>query len=115
CCAYSAEEDTPAALMSGQIDEEEKIHRAEIVTEEQMTIMVQDNEKKIGKTILVVTEGFDKFGECYFGRSEADAPDIDGKIFFSSEKKLQIGQFVQVHLEDILDLDLMGTVLPEAL
>ncbi len=110
CFAYSPEEGTPAAEMEGQLDEQLKIHRAELVTEEQMNIMIQQNEQKVGQTVMVVTEGFDRYGECYFGRSEADAPDIDGKIFFTSEKKLSIGDFVEVVLEDTLDLDLLGSV-----
>ena len=113
CFAYSPEEGTPAAEMEGQLDDELKIHRAEIVTEEQMNIMTQENEKKVGRTVTVVTEGFDRFGECYFGRSEADAPDIDGKIFFTSEKKLSVGDFVTVTLEDTLDLDLIGSVVED--
>lgn len=113
CFAYSPEEDTPAAEMEGQLDEQLKIRRAEIVTEEQMNIMAQQNEKKVGQTVTVVTEGFDRFGECYFGRSEADAPDIDGKIFFTSEKKLSVGDFVKVALEDTLDLDLIGSVVED--
>ena len=113
CFAYSPEEGTPAAEMEGQLDEQLKIHRAEIVTEEQMNIMAQQNEKKVGQTVTVVTEGFDRFGECYFGRSEADAPDIDGKIFFTSEKKLSVGDFVKVALEDTLDLDLIGSVVED--
>ena len=113
CFAYSPEEGTPAAEMEGQLDEQLKIHRAEIVTEEQMNIMAQQNEKKVGQTVTVVTEGFDRFGECYFGRSEADAPDIDGKIFFTSEKKLSVGDFVKVALEDTLDLDLIGSVVKD--
>lgn len=113
CFAYSPEEGTPAAEMEGQLDEQLKIHRAEIVTEEQMNIMAQENEKKVGQVVTVVTEGFDRFGECYFGRSEADAPDIDGKIFFTSEKKLSVGDFVKVALEDTLDLDLIGSVVED--
>ena len=113
CFAYSPEEGTPAAEMEDQLDEQLKIHRAEIVTEEQMNIMAQQNEKKVGQVVTVVTEGFDRFGECYFGRSEADAPDIDGKIFFTSEKKLSVGDFVKVALEDTLDLDLIGSVVED--
>ena len=99
--------------MEGQLDEQVKIHRAEIVTEEQMNIMAQQNEKKVDRTVTVVTEGFDRYGECYFGRSEADAPEIDGKIFFTSKKKLSVGDFVQVTLEDTLDLDLIGSVVED--
>ena len=113
CFAYSPEEDTSAAEMDGQLDEQLKIRRAELVTEEQMNIMAQENEKKVGRTVTVVTEGFDRYGECYFGRSEADAPDIDGKVFFTSEKKLFPGDFVNVVLEDTLDLDLIGSAVQD--
>lgn len=109
--AYSPEEDTVASTMDNQLSEEVKIRRAEIITESQITAMIRANEEKIGKTITVVTEGFDRFGECYFGRSEADAPEIDGKVFFTSDKKLKIGDFVEVVLEDILDVDLIGSAM----
>ena len=54
--------------------------------------------------------GFDRFAECYFGRSVAEAPDIDGKIFFTSEKPCKEGEFVTVRFTDILDFDMMGEV-----
>jgi ribosomal protein S12 methylthiotransferase len=66
------------------------------------------NEQKIGTSIKVVTEGFDRYGETYFGRSEADAPDIDGKVFFSSEEPLEMGDFVNVEADETMDYDLIG-------
>ncbi len=108
CFAYSQEEDTPAAAMEGQLPEEVKERRAELVMLEQMRIHDRYNEEKIGTTLQVVTEGFDRYGEIYFGRSEADAPDIDGKVFFSSEKKRQMGEFVQVEVDETMDYDLIG-------
>ncbi len=113
CFSYSPEEDTPAAQMDGQLDDETKNRRAEIITEAQISMMIRQNESKIGKTAMVVTEGFDRLAECYFGRSEADAPDIDGKVFFTSERKLKVGEFVKVKFEDILDMDLVGFVVEE--
>lgn len=113
CFAYSQEEGTPAGEMENQIDEETKAERARIVTEEQMNIMAEKNEGMIGKELLCVVEGYDRWGECFFGRSEADAPDIDGKVFFTSENKLAVGQFVRVKIEDTMDLDLMGVVIDE--
>lgn len=113
CFAYSQEEGTPAGEMENQIDEETKAERARIVTEEQMNIMAEKNEEMIGKELLCVVEGYDRWGECFFGRSEADAPDIDGKVFFTSENKLAVGQFVRVKIEDTMDLDLMGVVIDE--
>lgn len=110
CFAYSAEEETPAAGLPGQIEEQVKIDRSELVMAEQMNIMAQKNEAMIGKQMMAVVEGFDRFGECFFGRTEMDAPDIDGKIFFQCPGKLAVGQFVKVKITDTLDLDLIGEV-----
>lgn len=109
CFAYSPEENTKAGEMENQLSEDVKSHRAEIITDAQITSMIMKDEEKIGKTVTVVTEGFDRLGECYFGRSESDAPEIDGKIFFTSDKKLEIGDFTEVLIEDTLDVDLLGS------
>ena len=115
CFAYSEEEGTKAAQMDGQVDEETRQHRADIIMEQQQFIMAQKNSEVQGKTITVVTEGFDRYGECYFGRSAADAPDIDGKIFFTSPgRKLVPGKFVPVKINDMLDYDLIGEVTDES-
>ena len=111
CFAFSAEEGTPAAEMDGQLDSDVKEHRSDIIMEQQMLITVKKNNELVGKTIEVVTEGFDRYGECYFGRSAADAPDIDGKIFFTSPGKRQVpGKFVKVKITDLVDYDLIGEV-----
>ena len=110
CFAYSQEEGTPAAGFDGQLDEEVKTHRAEIIMEQQQLISEQDNEKKLGKTFEAVVEGFDKYAECYFGRCKSDAPDIDGKAFFTSENPLELGQYVNIKITDTLDYDLIGEV-----
>lgn len=111
CFAYSQEEGTPAATMDGQIDEETKQRRADNIMELQNIIAEQNNQKMIGKTVEAVVEGFDRYAECFFGRTSSDAPDIDGKIFFTSQNKLAIGQFVNVKVDDVMDYDLMGTVI----
>ena len=109
CFAYSQEEDTPAALLPDQIDEETKNRRAEIIMEQQMEIMQQKGEEMIGKAVTVLTEGFDRYAECYFGRTAADSPDIDGKVFFTAQgNKPYFGQFVKVRIEDCMDCDLTG-------
>ena len=109
CFAYSQEEDTPAALLPDQIDEETKNRRAEIIMEQQMEIMQQKGEAMIGKAVTVLTEGFDRYAECYFGRTAADSPDIDGKVFFTAQgNKPYFGQFVKVRIEDCMDCDLTG-------
>ncbi len=110
CFAYSAEEGTPAADFPDQIDEEIKAKRADIIMQEQMLISDELNQNYIGKTLEVVTEGFDRYAECYFGRSAMDAPEIDGKIFFSSPVPRTMGEYVNVYIDDVMDYDLIGTV-----
>lgn len=113
CFAYSQEEGTKAAEMENQLSEEVKNHRADIIMEQQMLISAANNEKLMGKRLTAVVEGFDKFAECYFGRTEKDAPDIDGKVFFTSENLLEIGDYVEIEICDTLDYDLMGEVVSQ--
>ena len=108
CFAYSAEEGTPAANLPDQIPEKVKCRRRDIVMEEQSRISDRHNEAMIGKTLTVLVESFDKYAECWFGRSEGDAPDIDGKVFFAATKRVQPGDFVQVTVTDTMDWDLIG-------
>ncbi len=110
CFAYSPEEGTPAAGFDNQIDEDVKKHRAEVIMDQQYLSAEKFNRKMVGKEIEVVVEGFDKYATCYFGRSYADAPDIDPKVFFSSKKGLSTGDFVKVHIDDYMEYDLLGTM-----
>ncbi len=113
CFAYSREDGTKSYDFPDQIDTETAEHRADIIMEQQMLISAEDNEKQLGKEFEAVVEGFDRFGECWFGRTRHDAPDIDGKVFFSSEDKLAVGQFVRIKITDTLDYDLIGEVISE--
>jgi ribosomal protein S12 methylthiotransferase len=56
----------------------------------------------------VLVEAFDRYAECWFGRTEGDAPDIDGKVFFSTEQPVAPGEFVDVKITDYMDWDLVG-------
>lgn len=111
CFAYSREDGTPAYDFPDQIDNETAVHRADILMEQQLLISAENNEKLLGKEFDAVVEGFDKFGECWFGRTPLDAPDIDGKVFFSSERPLEIGEYVRIRITDTLDYDLIGEVI----
>ncbi len=111
CFAYSPEEDTPAAALPDQVPEEIKHRRRDIVMEEQSRIADAYNEAQIGKTLTVLVESFDKYAECWFGRSQADAPDIDGKVFFTTPRRVQPGDLVQVEIVDTMDWDLIGEVI----
>lgn len=108
CFTYSPEEDTAAALFDGQIDEQTKADRAENIMEAQMEIAAQKNEEKQGTVTEVLIEGWDDYIKCYFGRTPADAPEVDGKIFFISTRSLNIGDFVKVRINDCIDYDLLG-------
>lgn len=66
------------------------------------------NAKFIGKELKVICEGYDQVSECFFGRSYADAPDIDGKVYFTSSKRVGEGEFVNVKITEVLDYDLLG-------
>ena len=108
CFTYSAEEDTAAALFENQVDEQLKQDRMELIMADQMTIAAEKNEEKIGSTVEVLIEGWDDYIKCYFGRSKADAPEIDGKVFFTSNEPLKIGDYVFVLVNDCLEYDLLG-------
>ena len=108
CFTYSAEEDTIAAGYTDQIDGQVKQDRADNIMELQMTIAAEKNEKKAGTETEVLIEGWDSYIKCYFGRTPADAPEVDGKIFFMSTRPLEIGEFVKVRVNDCIDYDLLG-------
>jgi len=110
---YSREEDTPAYDLPEQIDEQIKQERYDIIMREQLHITEAKNEKLVGKTIKVICEAFDPAAEIYFGRGEADAPDIDTKIYFRPEfgkKRITPGEFVNIKIDDVIDYDLIGDI-----
>ncbi len=113
CFAYSEEENTKAAEMEDQVDESVRQHRAEIIMQQQADVSLAKNEKKIGARLEAVIEGYDKYAGCYFGRTKADAPDIDGKIFIKSENRLKIGQYITAEVFDTLDYDLIAEEVDE--
>lgn len=107
--AYSAEEGTPAASFPDQIDDEIKQHRADIIMEHQQSVMAEYCESLIGKEIEVLVEGYDRIAECFYGRTYADAPEIDGCVFFTANgTKPQPGSFVKVKITDYTDCDPIG-------
>ena len=112
CFAYSQEEDTPAADFPGQIDEDVKQNRADIIMEQQQTVMAEYCESLIGRELEVLCEGFDRIAECFFGRSYADAPEVDGCVFFTcGDRKPKAGEFVRVMIDDYLGCDPVGTMI----
>ena len=105
---YSREEDTPAYDFPDQIDEQLKLDRADILMREQQAVVDELMPKYIGTTIRVLVEDFDPVSEAHYGRSFADAPEIDGKIFFVSPVRIAPGSFVDVQITEVQDYDLVG-------
>jgi ribosomal protein S12 methylthiotransferase RimO len=103
---YSPEEGTPACSME-RPDTETAERRCDLITELQSRIMDEFNESRIGTVQEVLAEGFDVVAECWYGRSYADSPDVDGKVFFTG-KDVQPGTFVRVRITEVLDGDLVG-------
>jgi ribosomal protein S12 methylthiotransferase len=109
---YSMEDGTTAAEMENQISEEIKVKREQELMILQQTISKGLNSEKIGKVYEVLVEGFD--GEVYFGRNYEMAPEVDGTIFFETDKVYNKGEFVNVKVTKALEYDLIGVVCHES-
>ena len=107
--AFSPEEGTRAAKMEYP-DAEVARQRADVVEEIQSRIMDEWNESMMGKKLQVLCEGYDADEECWYGRTFADSPDIDGRILFDSEDELTPGDFVTVEVTDACDGELIGVM-----
>ncbi len=105
---FSPEEGTAAAEMDGQIDEQIKQDRYDILMQTQLTVAEEKNAERIGQTLTVLCEGYDRIAEVYHGRSFADAPDVDGRVYFKSTAKPSAGEFVEVRIAQAMDYDLVG-------
>jgi ribosomal protein S12 methylthiotransferase len=105
--AYSQEENTPAAEMPDQIDEEIKERRRDDIMAMQREISLNSNLKKVGKILRVLVEEKCEDG-TYLGRTEYDAPEIDNGVIFTSDTELVPGTFTNVEITDAFDYDLTG-------
>ena len=109
---YSAEEGTLAAEFDGQIDEQIKQDRYDVLMQTQLTVAEELGAAKVGSVQTVLCDGYDTVAEVYYGRSYADAPDVDGKVYFTSpRRKINTGAFVQVKITEAMDYDLVGEVI----
>ncbi|MBQ2248947.1 MAG: radical SAM protein, partial [Clostridia bacterium] len=105
---YSREEDTPAYDFPDQIDEQVKQDRMDLLMRVQMEINEEQNREKVGKVITVLCEDYDPVAEVHYGRSAADAPEIDGKVYFKSAERIAPGSFLPVKIREVVDYDLYG-------
>ena len=105
---FSPEEGTAAAEMDDQIDEQVKQDRYDCLMQTQLTVSEEKTAERIGQRLTVLCEGYDRIAEVYHGRSYADAPDVDGRVYFKSQNKILPGQFVDVLITEAMDYDLVG-------
>ena len=111
--AFSPEEGTPAAEMEYP-DAEIAQHRAEILEMIQSEIMDDYNASRIGATMEVLVDGYDQEREQFYGRTYADSPDIDGKVWLASDEPVHEGDFVMVKIDGTAEGDLSVYILEEA-
>ena len=107
---YSPEEDTPAATFDNQVDEEQKKQWQQEVMELQEEVIIDANERMIGRELYCMIEGQVSGENTYVGRTYRDAPDIDGYIFIDTDETLMSGDFVKVRVTGAYEYDLIGEI-----
>ncbi len=110
--SFSPEEGTPAADMDF-VDEETARERAAVISAIQSEIMDAHNAAYFGKTLEVLVDGYDPDYEQFYGRTYADSPEIDGRVWIASEEALSEGTFVKVLIDGAVDGDLSGYLVEE--
>ncbi len=111
---YSREEDTPAYDMPDQIDEQVKQDRYDILMETQLAVSENYNKSRLGTVVKVMCEGYDSVAGSHYGRSYAEAADIDGKIWFAVKNpqlRIAEGEMIDVKITEAMDYDLVGEAL----
>lgn len=108
--AYSQEEDTPAALMEGQADEEVKEERRGELMALQQEIAFAKAESMVGRTLTVMIEGKVAGEDAYVARTYRDAPEVDGYLFITADAALMSGDFVKVKVTGSNEYDLIGEI-----
>ena len=107
---YSPEEDTPAAAMPNQIDEEVKLDRQAELMELQQEISLDNGERRVGQEVLAMLEGKVADENAYVARTYADAPSVDGYLFLNTTQTLVTGDFVKARITGSLEYDLIGEI-----
>jgi len=113
CFVWSPEEGTPAYDLPDRVSESVASRRQEVIMDEQSRVIDAWCEAMQGKVVEVVAEGYDRLAECCFGRTSTDAPEIDGKVFFTSKTHMNTGDIVKVVINDSMGCDLLGERISE--
>lgn len=106
--AYSQEEDTPAALLDGQIDEETKQERLDRLMKLQQSVSLKNQERQLGRILRVLIEEKVEGEPVYIGRTEYDSPEVDGCVYVNTETHLLPGSFLQVRITDAMEYEWVG-------
>ena len=107
---FSPEEGTRAALME-HVDLEEAQRRTELLVDVQSDIIDDYNDSILGTEREVLCEGFDPQAQMFFGRSYAESPDIDGRIYFTADREVEAGTFVIVRFTGVMDGEITGEMI----
>lgn len=108
--AYSPEDDTAAARFDGQLDEQTKEKRRDILMTIQQKISEELNEAKMGSIVEVITEGYDDDNFMYYGRSRGDSIGVDSRVYFAAHDEVAVGDIVRVKLLDFDEYDVTGEI-----
>ncbi|MEE0726988.1 MAG: 30S ribosomal protein S12 methylthiotransferase RimO, partial [Clostridium saudiense] len=109
--AYSQEEDTPAAIMDGQIEENIKKERQNTLMAIQRDVVKEQIKLKIGNIYDTIIDSNN--GEYFIGRNYEMAPEIDGLIYIKKHDGLSIGDIIKVKVTDVMEYDLIGEIFDE--
>ena len=111
--AYSKEEGTAAARLTGQIDEDVKLERQAKLYKLQQSVMKKKMASQEGRVLDVIYEGIDYDKQMFYGRSKSDAPEIDTKVYFTAQNLVDVGSIYKVKIDKVKDLDYFGKVVEE--
>lgn len=111
--SYSVEDGTAAAKLDGQLDDDVKLSRQEILMQIQSEISKELQKERLGKIVEVICEGYDEENLMYYGRSQADSLDVDGTVYFAASDEVKIGEFVNVKILDTDNYDCTGIQIEE--
>ncbi len=108
--AYSREEGTAAYKYPDQVDEKVKKARVKALYSTQRKISKANLKKYKNQTVAVTADGFDNESFLWYGRAYFNAPDIDGKVFFTADRDIEVGDTVNVKIVKTADYDLYGII-----
>ena len=96
--------------MAGQLEEDIKMRRGDVIMQDQFSIMQEKNDSRVGNVYKTIVEEYDPYSDSYIGRTYMDAPEIDSVVKFTGPSDLEVGDFVNVRIYSFDEYDLIGEV-----